>query len=117
MAYFKVEKNKIVGGPYPKRRCFHKNTSIGENTTDEELKALGFLPQVKIGENDPVDPGTEVKERIGNKLEADRVTTTWRVRKLTPKEISDRDNAITLEKLEVRVAALEIQSNLASRRA
>jgi hypothetical protein len=86
--YFKIDDGKIVGGPYQRGSLRHRTSSISASTTDPELRALGYLPQVKVGD-DPIDSATQAKTGPVNVVGADRVTSTWTITNRTAQEIDD----------------------------
>lgn len=91
--YFEVIEGTIIRGPIARERLTAKAVSIGAGTTDAELLALGWFPQVKVGD-DAYDPATEVKTGPVHSVEADQVTSTWTIRAKTQQEIDDEKDAI-----------------------
>lgn len=85
--YFLINKGAIVKGPIKKKSLRHKTISFGDNTTDSEYKAAGFLPQVRVGEDTPFNPNTHKKTGPVHTVGADSVTSTWTVVALSSEEL------------------------------
>ena len=85
MKYFYTENGSIVKGPMDLPNAW-KNISGFHNTDSAKLKALGWLPQIRVG-NDLVAGVNEVKLGPVHIVDADAVTSTWTVRAMTQQEI------------------------------
>ena len=82
MKYCFVKEGAVVRGPSPRGSLKHPNISISTNTTDAELKNIGWLPFVEVNPN--YNGKTQVRStpvRV--------VTDTSTVRNKTSQELND----------------------------
>lgn len=93
--YFFVENGQIVDGPRALPESW-RNVSGLNKATVPELVALGWLPEVQIG-NDPINPDTQVKEGPIYTVNATEVLSTWTIRAMTAQELAARNNEISTQ--------------------
>ena len=86
--YFEIENGAIKRGPISRTLIRTKATSIGVGTSDDELRDLGWLPQVKVGDA-PFDPATHKQTGPVHEVFAMEVTSTWTTTEKTAQELDD----------------------------
>lgn len=89
--------NIIDSRPTQRERLTHRSTGISAVTTDAELKALGFLPLVYVGE--AYDSATQIRTgptgcNMGDPVsaDADSVTGTYTVSDKPPEPVPGDDD-------------------------
>lgn len=96
--YFLVEDDIILDGPVPLPRVW-ENVSGLYKASPAQLKALGWLPQIKVGNDAVFDPSTHKLTGPVNVIDADAVISTWTIEPLTPQEQIDWQQQQDIDKI------------------